>query len=133
MAKKLWQKNELGVINTYAVKTNNKAFDTKKIRATIVKEIMAFSGALTLNKIDDNQRIFDFGVESIQLPQLLMNLKTKTGLTINLEKFMNEPSINGLLNALENKNTQGFILNNRNEKTANVNKAVVLPDFNLLN
>ena len=133
MAKKLWQKNELGVINTYAVKTNNKAFDTKKIRATIVKEIMAFSGALTLNKIDDNQRIFDFGVESIQLPQLLMNLKTKTGLTINLEKFMNEPSINGLLNALENKNTQDFILNNRNEKTATIKNAVVLPDFNLLN
>jgi len=105
-AKALWQKKELGIINSYNNTVTNKVFDVENFRSLVVQEISLLCD-IKKNDIDFDKRIFDFGIESIQLPLLLDELKKKTNLNISLEKFMNQPSINGLLNA-------------------------VLPDFNLL-
>jgi len=134
-AKAMWQKNELGVINTYSNEVKNKAVNAEIFRSLIVREIALLSGQ-AINDIEHNKRIFDFGIESIQLPHLLDKIKKKTGLNISLEKFMNEPSIDGLLASLEHNGSHNkiFALSKQIEKiapTENTN-IVVLPDFNLL-
>lgn len=135
-AKKLWQKKELEIVSSYTNHMKNDEIDVEKFRSLIVEEIALLS-CLPVDEIDYDKRIFDFGIESVQLPHLLDKLKTKTGHNISLEKFMNQPSIEGLLASLEHNDDfkeEGHTLNKQIKKATPVEStnAVVLPDFNLL-
>jgi len=134
-AKKLWQNNELSLISAYNNNTKNKAYNIEATKQLIADEIALICGTEASN-LDADKRIFDLGIDSIQLPELLDRLKNKTGSNISLEKFMNEPTINGLVNALHYNTLSNEELNTKKhiKKISKVNStaAVILPDFNLI-
>lgn len=104
-----------------------------KLENFIINEIAKLC-EVPVNKITLNDCIFNFGLESIQLPLLLDKIKKQSGKNINIEMLISAPSIDGIVKNLLKIKSQNQLITQplKIEKPTILKHDFVLPNFNIL-
>jgi len=104
-----------------------------QIKKFMVEEIARIC-KIPIDKVKTDESIFNFGIESIQLPGLLQRIENYAGKKIKIEHLVGQPTIQSIVDNLyltqpisDNKVQQTMEQSNSTKQT------FILPDFDILN
>jgi len=117
----------------YVLKEETLSTSIHNVKNFMVEEIARIC-EIPVDKIKVDECIFNFGIESIQLPGLLQKIENYTGEKIKVEQLIAQPTVQGIIENLYS--TQILTENNlpfKAGKSNSTNKTFTLPNFDILN